>query len=65
MVVLSTREVKPGRKKEVSDEAKANDEEDEAHYVPVVFAGADFEEAEDELYLGMLWVVSFLVFLCK
>lgn len=43
--------MKPGREEDIGEEAKANNEDDQAHEVSVVLPPADFEEAEDKLFM--------------
>ena len=46
---ISAHKVEPGRKEDVGDEAEANDDDDQAHEVPVELSGADLQEAENDL----------------
>ena len=48
---LSAHKMEPGREEDICEEAKANNEDDQAHEVPVVLPWADFKEAEDELFM--------------
>jgi len=55
-------EAEPGREHEVREEAKAEDQEEEADSIALGLARGDLQEADDELWLRRcVWV---LVWVC-
>jgi hypothetical protein len=49
--MFSAHKMEPGREENIREEAEANNEDDQTHEIPVVLPLADFDEAEDELFL--------------